>query len=365
LANISSISTFKANYQVLPNEMINFISNVYKEKDIIRKYSFMCADNSITRKNSVLPDFNLNCQHPVLFTKENPNPDTESRMKIFNHYSLSIASEIAKKTLDDAELVPSQITHIVSVSCTGLSAPGIETQLVEALQLNTKTKRYSVNFMGCYAAFHALRLANLIVQQNASANVLIVSVELCSLHFRKDVSDDNLLSTYLFSDGAAACIVSDKTPKKNNFFSCIDFESDLISEGKNDMAWNIGNNGFEMILNKNIPTYLKNNIQKVYLELLEKNQLSTIDISYFAIHPGGKNILKTFATALNISKDNLQLSYDVLKEFGNMSSATIFYVLKELLTKSPSTHNNKLVYSAAFGPGLSVESALFKLNIVA
>jgi predicted naringenin-chalcone synthase len=131
------------------------------------------------------------------------------------------------------------------------------------------------------------------------------------------------------------------------------------------MTWNIGNNGFEMILNKNIPTYLKNNIQKVYLELLEKNQLSTIDISYFAIHPGGKNILKTFATALNISKDNLQLSYDVLKEYGNMSSATIFYVLKELLTKSPSTHNNKLVYSAAFGPGLSVESALFKLNIVA
>ena len=342
--------------------MIDFISKVYHEKDIIRKYSFMATDDSIAYKNSVLPDFNLNCKNPILFTEENPNPDTESRMKIFNKYSIEIATEIAKKTLEDAELLPSEITHIISVSCTGLSAPGIETQLVEELNLSAKTKRYSVNFMGCYAAFHALRLANLITQSNSSANVLIVSVELCSLHFRKDVADDNLLSTYLFSDGAASCIVSNNTIKKNKYFSCIDFESDLISEGKNDMAWNIGNNGFEMILNKNIPTYLKNNIHKVYLELLNKHNLTVSDISHFAIHPGGKNILKTFANALTINQDNLNISYSVLKEYGNMSSATIFYVLKELLEKSNTNNNNQLVYSAAFGPGLSVESALFKLN---
>jgi len=364
LANISSISTYKANNKVLPNEMIDFISRVYNERDVIRKYSFMVKDNSISHKNSVLPDFNINCLNPVLFTNENPNPDTESRMKIFNKYSIEIAKEIAQKTLSDAKLLPNQITHIISVSCTGLSAPGLETQLVEELNLNTKTKRYSINFMGCYAAFHALRLANLIAESNTSANVLIVSIELCSLHFRKDVADDNLLSTYLFSDGAAACIVSNNTDRRNNYFSCLDFESDLISEGKNDMAWNIGNNGFEMILNKNIPTYLKNNIQKVYLELLKKHTLTSSDISHFAIHPGGKNILKTFANALNISQNNLQLSYDVLKEYGNMSSATIFYVLKDLLDQSNKTNNNQLVYSAAFGPGLSVESSLFKLNIL-
>jgi predicted naringenin-chalcone synthase len=232
--------------------------------------------------------------------------------------------------------------------------------LVDALGLSPNIQRHTVNFMGCYAAFHGLRLADMICKTDTHARVLMVSVELCSLHFTGKNNDDNLLSTYLFSDGAAACIITNKIPANGRFLRLDDFESVLLSEGKNDMAWQVGNHGFEMVLSSQVPQHVENNIALAVDKLLYKNELSRAQMAHYAIHPGGKSILKGFGRALQIEDEVLAESYKVLFEHGNMSSATIMFVLKEILENNQKSPGH--IYAAAFGPGLTIESGLFSLQ---
>lgn len=339
-----------------------YVDRVISDKTAGRKFKFLLRDKSIATKNSVVPDFILGQDKFELFTVENPQPDTASRMATFDTYALIYGSKVATEAIEKAKLQCKDITHIITVSCTGMSAPGLEIQLSIALGLNNSVKRYAVNFMGCYAAFHALRLAQHIIRaDDKEANVLIVSVELCSLHFRNDNSDDNLLSTFLFSDGAAAAIVSSRSSDINPMLQLMELDTALVPEGKGDMSWQIGNTGFEMVLNKNVPIYLKENMAKVFETCLGNNSITPNSINHFAIHPGGKNILKAFEEALSLPSEALQHSYDVLLHGGNMSSATILFVMQKYL-ESKQNLDNEVIYAAAFGPGLTVENALLRIK---
>jgi alpha-pyrone synthase len=357
LSKIVSIASKTGGYTIAIEQLGAFIDKMNEDKTAVRKFNFLSRDQSIAFKNSVIPDFRLDETAPELISLENRNPPTADRMKAYAKHAPRISHEVASEAIKKAAIINADITHIITVSCTGLIAPGLEIMLTESLALRTDIKRYGVNFMGCYAAFHALRMANDIVKNNTEpCNVLIVCTELCSLHYRNNSDDDNILSTFLFSDGAAACIVSNYSKVKKHI-SLLDFDTRLIIEGKSDMSWDVGNNGFEMVLNKNIPIYLRENILKVYQDLLTKNNIENIE--HYAIHPGGKNILKAFSSALNITDDELHHSYNILKRCGNMSSATILFVLQQFLE---SDVENQHVYAAAFGPGLTVESAILKIE---
>jgi alpha-pyrone synthase len=357
LSKIVSIASKTGGHTIAIEQLGVFIDKMNEDKSAVRKFNFLSRDQSIAFKNSVIPDFRLDETAPELISLENRNPPTADRMKTYAKHAPKISHEVATEAINKAHIHNADITHIITVSCTGLIAPGLEIMLTESLSLRSDIKRYGVNFMGCYAAFHALRMANDIVKNSDElCNVLVVCTELCSLHYRNNAEDDNILSTFLFSDGAAACIVSNQC-NVEKYISLLDFDSRLIIEGKGDMSWDVGNNGFEMVLNKNIPIYLKENIFKVYQDLLIKNNIESID--HYAIHPGGKNILKAFSSALNISDENLKHSYHILKQCGNMSSATILFVLQEFLE---SDVQNEYLYAAAFGPGLTVESAILKIE---
>lgn len=353
-----SISAVPARHKVTQEEMKVFLQKRFEDTTPVRKFTALLRDNSIESKFSVLPDFAESCKNPVLFSLPHKEPSTAERLAVFNIEALALAKNACEKSLQKANLKPNQVTHIITISCTGMSAPGLEIQLLEKLGLNPNTQRHAVNFMGCYAAFHGFRLADMICKTQPDAQVLLVSVELCSLHFRLDGSDDNLLSTYLFGDGAAACVISSQKPDDLPSLHALDFSSVLIPEGANDMAWHIGNTGFEMVLSREVPKHIQNKIGDAFAQILSKNNLTRNDISGFAIHPGGKNILGSFEKGLGIDSSELQNSYDVLKNFGNMSSCTILFVLEKTLSQSP----KGIFYSAAFGPGLSVESALWELT---
>lgn len=337
-----------------------FVDQWMEDKLSKRKFSFLTKDKSIHIKNMVIPDFCSDATEQWLYKTPPHLPSTQERMSLFSKLAVPYCIEVAKEALSKAQLTPNDITHIISVSCTGLLAPGLETLVAQKLGLNSHIERNAINFLGCYAAFHALRLAKHISDNDKGAHILIISAELCSLHFRNDPSDDNLLSTYLFSDGIAACIVSKDTQKVTKSLEILETSSSLISDGHRDMGWYIGNTGFEMVLNKNIPKHIYQNMNEAFQFILNKAGLKKDDIKHFAIHPGGKSILKAFEDSLNIDQKDLAVSYDILARYGNMSSATILYVLDSFLENKPNKKEGELVYSAAFGPGLSVESALLK-----
>lgn len=357
-SNIISIATKSPENLILADDMLQYMLRAFKDEQAQRKIKFLFREASIKQKFSVLADFNRIDGEFELFHPDAADAGTASRMNTFKQHALKLSMHVSKEALLKAKMSQHQITDIITVSCTGMYAPGLETELAVALQLSPQIKRHAVNFMGCYAAFHALRLADMICKTNANAQVLVVCLELCTLHFRQDDNDDNLLATYLFGDGAAACVVSNNaSPESQNTLQQHAFHSVLLPEGAEDMAWKIGDLGFEMILKRNIPKHLEKNIKSAFLQTINLCNVKESNIEHFAIHPGGNNILKAFQKALSIDEEKLYNSYDILAHYGNMSSATVLFVLEKYLYAS----KKGWLYSAAFGPGLSVENGLFKL----
>ena len=233
-----------------------------------------------------------------------------------------------------------------------MSAPGLDLQILELMELEKNISRTSVNFMGCYAAIHALKIADAICKADLNANVLIVCTELCTLHFQRDATPDNITSSLLFGDGSAAILVSsDENEHKGLHID--NFYSEVIPKGKRDMSWELSSSGFLMTLSGYVPDLIEEDFEKIVDRALAKETLSKEDISHWCIHPGGKRILEAIHKSLGFSNGQLASSYKVLSEFGNLSSASIVFVLKEMLQEEKQM---KKLFGAAFGPGLTVET---------
>ena len=208
-------------------------------------------------------------------------------------------------------------------------APGIDIEIVQKLNLNSSTKRTAINFMGCYGAFNAIKVADAICKSDCDAAVLIVCVELCTIHFQNSMDIDNIISNSLFADGAASVLIQSK-PKYKKYFILESFHNDLLPQTKQEMAWHIGDSGFDIALSTYVPDIIQSGIATFTHNLLNQKNLMLQDIDFYAIHPGGLKILEACETALNINKDNNKYSYQILRQYGNMSSATILFVLKAI-----------------------------------
>ncbi len=233
-----------------------------------------------------------------------------------------------------------------------MSAPGLDLQIMEMMDLKKNIFRTSINFMGCYAAIHALKIADAFCNTNFSAKVLIVCTELCTLHFQREATMDNIASSLLFGDGSSAALVTaDDNPI--NGLHIENFYSEVITKGKRDMAWELSSSGFLMTLSGYVPELIEQDFAGVVDRALEKDELSANEITHWCIHPGGRKILESIQKSLFLEKPALKNAYDVLQEFGNMSSATILFVLKSILQNSKT---DEKIFAAAFGPGLTVET---------
>lgn len=293
-----------------------------------------------------------------------PFPTIDQRMELYRQHAVALSRQAIDDCLQNyTAFDPQQITHLITVSCTGMYAPGIDIELIEQIGLPTHIKRMAINFMGCYAAFNALKAADAICKSDDSAKVLVVCVELCTIHFQKQKTDDHLLSNALFADGAAAVIV-EANPRPTFSISMESLYCDLAFVGKQDMAWHIGNFGFEMRLSSYIPDIIKSGIRELTEKLLRHLRLTIEDIHLFAIHPGGKRILKVIEQQLGMQPEDNRYAYQTLQEFGNMSSATVLFVLKALWKELQPQDAGKNILSFAFGPGLTLESMLLRVQYV-
>ena len=314
------------------------------------------ARSGIETRHSVLSDFEQpDGTGTLFFNGQGATPGTKSRNETYIREARKLYVEIAGKLLSGSEFDPKQITHLITVSCTGFYAPGPDYDIIKSLDLKHSTERYHLGFMGCYAVIPALKMAQQICKADPAANVMVVSVELCTLHFQADSKMDNLLSSSVFADGGAGAIVSSQKPETGGYR--IDgFASSIMEKGVDDMAWSVGDNGFEMVLSSYIPDLLQEGLQSFLNPVLEQFDLSVDSIDRWAVHPGGRAILDKVEQTLNLDRALLNASRHVLSEYGNMSSATVLFVMKELLNQPPDDVQQTL--AMAFGPGLTMESAL-------
>lgn len=296
------------------------------------------------------------------------SPSTKVRNDIFATEATKLFVEAAAKALEACpEISLLDITHLVTVSCTGFFNPGPDYKIVRALGLNPAVQRYHLGFMGCYAAFPALRAAKSFCDADPDAVVLVVCAELCSLHVRTSNDPDTIMGSALFADGAAAAIVTAREDPDHPALLQLDhFETVLTPVGEESMAWNIGDEGFEMVLGNYVPHIIDDHIISALEPLLSREPhltgLPYRDIRHWAIHPGGRSILDKVQSRLDLSDEQLVPARETLRNYGNMSSATVLFVIRHILDLPPAEgpdEGAERICSMAFGPGLTVETALF------
>ena len=320
-----------------------------------RKIKIVAGKTGIDKRYSVISDFDKEPEEYSFFSKSTtllPEPGLTRRMQLYQQHATALSQKAIEK-IKDFDKIKNSISHLITVTCTGLSAPGLDVELMRELNLKSSTQRSSVNFMGCNAAIIALKQADSICKNYPDANVLVVCTELCTIHFQKRYNDDYILSNLLFGDGAAAVIVSSKPSGNYNTNIQINaFNSLILHNGYSDMAWQLSETGFIMNLTSYVPDLIRENIKP----MLKSIHLNPEDIRHWAVHPGGKRIVDDFALALELDKCKLSSAYNVLKNYGNMSSPTVLFVLKEVLEKVKPEHKGSKAFAAAFGPGLSIET---------
>jgi predicted naringenin-chalcone synthase len=359
LTEIISIGTAVPPHSFQQRDVIPMMQKIYGLDAVeARKLAFMYRQSDIERRYSVLADYTKpdNEEHWnfVTASQDAPLPNLDERMKIYNREALPLSVQSINDCLKNIISIK-QVTHLITVSCTGMSAPGLDLQIAEAMEMQPQVFRTSVNFMGCYGAVHALKLAKLICDSIPNANVVIVATEFCSIHFQKEYTPDSASSTILFADGSAAVLVSNyiSTEKK---FELTDFYSKVAYRGKKDMAWELSHKGFIITLSSYIPDLIEQDIAALVDEANKHYAVKTKDITHWCIHPGGKKILNAIQKQLQLKDEDMQYSRNILSNYGNMSSPTVLFVLKEIFESLDNKPAN--IFGTAFGPGLTMETFL-------
>jgi predicted naringenin-chalcone synthase len=276
------------------------------------------------------------------FYRRGAFPSTAARMALYEPHALELAMQAVRA------LEPTGITHLIVCSCTGFSAPGLDFQIMQAAGLPNSTQRTIVGFMGCFAAVNALKLADQIVRAEADARVLVVNLELSSLHMQEDFQDlPKMLSFMLFADGASAALVT----AEPTGIALGAFQATVIPGTQGLITWHIGDTGFQMHLSGQVPGHIRR-----WLPEHGPGLLPPEPPALWAVHAGGRSILDCVQHGLQLKPAALRYSREILRDYGNMSSATLMFVLNKILL-DPDARGPGM--AMAFGPGLTVETFAF------
>jgi alpha-pyrone synthase len=276
-------------------------------------------------------------------------PSTARRMEAFRQFAPQLANCALKKlALTEAERIG--ITHVIVTCCTGLYAPGLDFEVVESLRLNPSVERTFIGFMGCYAAINALKAARHIVRSEPDAQILLLSLELCTLHMQESQDLEQLLAFTVFADGCAAYLVT----ANPTGFALDSFLAVNLSGTGELITWRIGEQGFDMHLSGQVPGRLRQGIAEAGSRITQGRDFSSIDL--WAVHPGGRSILDAVEQGLALPAEALADSRNILLSYGNMSSASVMFVLQRLMQRA---HPGQIGCAMSFGPGVTAETMLF------
>ncbi len=301
---------------------------------------------SVLTPNEASTEFHINAHE---FYRNGAFPHTAERMGVYERF----APVLMRRALDRLQLSDAEraaISHVIVTTCTGLYAPGLDFEAVEHLGLRTDVERTMIGFMGCYAAINGLKTARHIVRSEPGATVLMVNLELCTLHLQETVELEQVLSFLVFADGCAASLVS-AAPVG---FALDSFRAVLIPTTRDLITWKIGGVGFDMLLSGKVPGALGKALEDGGAQVL--GDLHRDEIALWGVHPGGKSVLDAVERGLELPATALSCSREVLEQFGNMSSATVMFVLERLMKKA---NGGEKGCAMSFGPGLTAETMRF------
>ena len=288
-------------------------------------------------------------------------PTTAERMRIYEDESAKLALAAAEPcyrlTFSGGGKGP--ITDLLVVSCTGYSAPGVDVQLARGLELDSGVRRTVIGHMGCYGAIVGLRQAALSAVTRPGHISLLVSVELCSLHFTPTTDLESLTTFALFGDAAAAVTIQDDPGARGP--AIVDCRSFADFSAAEQMSWRIGDEGFVMGLSPRVPVTLRRQVRQAVETLLSPHGLSVGDVRHWIVHPGGPSILQAVQDKLELSDEQMARSRQVLREHGNCSSATVLIILSQMMG-APDIEAGDWCVMMAFGPGLTIEMCLLRFD---
>lgn len=302
---------------------------------------------SVLTPNEASTEFHINAHD---FYKRGRFPQTAERMSIFERF----APVLMRRALDRLALTDTEraaVTHVIITTCTGLYAPGLDFEAVDHLGLRPDVERTVIGFMGCYAAINGLKTARHIIRSEPRAKVVMVNLELCTLHLQETTDLEQVLSFLVFADGCAASLIS----AEPTGFGLSSFRAVLIPTTRELITWKIGGGGFDMLLSGQVPGAIGKALEQGGADAVLAGTHKD-EIALWGVHPGGKSVLDAVERGLALPPNALNCSREVLQRYGNMSSATVMFVLERLLAEAKAGDRG---CAMSFGPGLTAETMLF------
>lgn len=367
---IDSIATGNPPLRRSQEHAVAFMQRITSMPEPIRsRLPAIYARSGIDFRYSCIEDYGREAEdfafYPPSWSLE-PPPSSRARNEKYRSAVVPLGEQVAREALQSAGVRPEQVTHVVAVSCTGFFAPGLDIELVKRLGLSPSTRRTFVGFMGCYAAFNALRVADAFCQSDPDARVLVVCAELCTLHFQVSKDLESAVINGIFSDGAAAAVLSSRSAQEaGGELAYMNGHALLEEDSMDHMTWDLGDTGFLMGLSSRVPAVLAKQLPTYLEQLLDPVGMALDEVGFWAIHPGGRAIVDQARDVLNLKESDVADSLEVLRLHGNMSSPTVLFVLQRILQRhrdarahdQPGYENG---VALAFGPGLTMEGALFQ-----
>ena len=344
-------------------------------------HDIVCADERQRRlatmlfRKSGVEGRNTSVPHPIAYEwarreadlQVSRGPTTGERLQLYSAHAPQMAETACRKAIEAAGIEFRDVTHLVTVSCTGFDAPGVDISLFDNLGLRATAERVHVGYMGCHGAINGLRAARGLATADPGSVILVSACELCSLHYRFTWDDEGVIGNALFADGAASVVLGDpalageqratNVPQNGaNRWSLTATGSCLIPDSRNSMSWRIGDYGFEMRLTAEVAEHIERSLKPWISEWLARQDLSIETVDHWVVHPGGPKILDAVESALGLDPRHTALSRAVLNDHGNMSSPTVLFVLERLEESAPRGSCVLL----GFGPGLMAEACLLR-----
>lgn len=326
---------------------------------LVWKLEAIFENSGIERRHTCVADYLRDDPSDFEFFPQNwalaPAVGTRRRMEKFRESVLDLAEDAARDALDRAGVAPSDVSHVVFCTCTGFFAPGPDILLAQRLGIPSHADRTQVGFMGCYAGFSGMRVADRVARTEPDGVVLQISAELCTLHFQTNPDTETIVANCLFADGCGAAVYSASDAYGPGLATIHKQASDVGGDSLEQMGWDVGDHGFEMTLSSAVPDTLSAHLPRFVDGMLDDAGFGRADVDNWAFHPGGRKIVEAGIESLGVADHALKTAFEVLRDYGNMSSATIFFVLeRELERAAPGATLTAL----GFGPGLTIEGAV-------
>lgn len=357
MSRIVSVGTSVPEHTVTQKEARQFAEKTFAtELDDIERLLSVFDNTHIDRRHLSVP----------LAWFEHPHPPGEKN-DLYIEHTLNLTEQAIRRCLKQCGLAPSEIDHIFFISSTGIATPSIDARLCNLLDMKATVKRTPIFGLGCAGGACGLSRACEYVRAFPAERALVVAAELCGLTFmHQDHSKKNLIATSLFADGAAAVLIEGEQVQKEPADSSttmtkpviIDSTSIIWKDSLDVMGWEIDNDGWRVVFSSDIPRIVEERVAPEVKQFLQKHNLTVQQIGHFIAHPGGWKVIQAYRNGLQLTEDHLEPSQQVLKNFGNMSSPTVFFVLEEVLKKEIDGGEYGLI--TALGPGFSGEMLLVR-----